>query len=284
MNFVAMNQSNHYQTIVISDLHLGTNGSKAKEVVHFLKYNRCNKLILNGDIIDGWQLKKYGSWKKKHTAFFKTVLKMMDNDDTKVVYLRGNHDDFLDQIIPLSLGKQFQICHEHILKSGKKKFYITHGDIFDHITTNMKWLAYIGDIGYTFLLWLNKIYNKVRIARNLPYFSLSQLIKQKVKAAVSYISDYEEKLVELAKAHHCDGVICGHIHQAAIREIDGMMYMNSGDWVESMTALVEDHDNNWSIVYFNEYSTDSADDDIESSIVSEFFGYADQLNKIKKAG
>ena len=95
MNFVAMNQSNHYQTIVISDLHLGTNGSKAKEVVHFLKYNRCNKLILNGDIIDGWQLKKYGSWKKKHTAFFKTVLKMMDNDDTKVVYLRGNHDDFL---------------------------------------------------------------------------------------------------------------------------------------------------------------------------------------------
>ena len=121
----------HFRTIVISDLHLGTKGSKAKEVTNFLKQYKCRKLILNGYIIDGWQLKKYGAWKKKHTAFFKTVLKMIDDYDTKVIYLRGNHDDFLDQIMPLKLGKQFQIRKDYILKSGGKRFYITHGDIFD---------------------------------------------------------------------------------------------------------------------------------------------------------
>ncbi len=274
-----MKQDNHYRTIVISDVHLGTSGSKAREVVHFLKQNKCNKLILNGDIIDGWQLKKYGSWKKKHTAFFKTVLKMMDNDDTKVVYLRGNHDDFLDQIIPLSLGKQFQICHEYILKSGDKKFYIIHGDIFDHITTHFKWLAYIGDIGYTFLLWVNKVYNRFRASQNKPYFSFSQIIKHKVKVAVNYISDFEEKLIELARARQCDGIICGHIHQAAIRDINGLIYMNSGDWVESMSALVEDFSGNWSIVYFNEYTTS---DDENDGIVSEFFSYNESLSNSKR--
>ncbi len=272
--FVLMKSANYFNTIVISDVHLGTEGSKVKEVTRFLKHNRCEKLILNGDIIDGWQLRKQGSWKKKHTAFFKTVLKMMDKDNTTVIYLRGNHDDFLDQIIPLKLGKQFQICHEYILKSGKKKFYITHGDIFDAITTNFSWLAHIGDYGYTFLLWLNKRYNVYRNWRGLPYFSLSQSIKLKIKWAVSYISDFEEKLVELAKAKHCDGVICGHIHQPAIREINGIVYMNSGDWVESLSALVEDQNGNWSLSYYNE-ATDEEEDD--SLVGSDFFGYTDVL-------
>ena len=263
-----MKQKTHYRTIVISDVHLGTNGSKAKEVTHFLKQYKCKRLILNGDIIDGWQLKKYGTWKRRHTAFFKTVLKMMDDYHTKVIYIRGNHDDFLDQIMPLRLGKQFQIRKDYILKSGQKRFYVTHGDVFDSITTHMKWLAYLGDAGYTFLLWINKLYNNYRDWCGLPYYSLSQLIKQKVKAAVNYVSDFEEKLTELARSRNCDGIICGHIHQPAMRDIDGVLYMNSGDWVESLTALVEDHDGNWTLVYYNEAQMGKADE----PTVSEFFG------------
>ena len=248
-----MGETTHFRTIIISDLHLGAGGSKAEEVTAFLKNYSCKKLILNGDIIDAWQLKKYGVWKRKHTMFFKRVLKMIEEHKTKVIYIRGNHDDFLDQIIPLRLGKHFQIRKDYILNSGSQRYYVTHGDVFDSITTHFKWLAYLGDIGYTFLLWVNKFYNHYRAWRGLPYFSLSQRIKQSMKMAVNYISDFEEKLTELARSRGCDGIICGHIHQPAMREIDGIMYMNSGDWVETLSALVEDFDGNWNLLYYNEH-------------------------------
>ena len=239
-----------YKTVIISDVHLGSECSKAKEATLFLKSVSCETLILNGDIIDGWQLRKGGSWKKKHTAFFRIILKMIETQDTKVVYLRGNHDDFLDQIIPFSLGKSFTIQRDYILKSAQKNFLIIHGDIFDSVTSHMKWLAYLGDVGYTFLLTINKLYNKYRAWRGLDYYSFSQRIKQRVKDAVNYVSDYEEKLTELAKANHCEGIICGHIHKPDIRQIGDITYMNSGDWVESLTALVEDHKGNWELLYF----------------------------------
>lgn len=259
-----MKTNKQYKTVIISDVHLGTEGSKAKEVTAFLKSISCEKLILNGDIIDGWQLKKGGSWKKKHTAFFRTILKMIETEHTKVVYLRGNHDDFLDQIIPFSLGKSFSIQRDIIITSGNKQFLITHGDIFDSVTSRFKWLAYLGDIGYTFLLTINKLYNKYRAWRGFPYYSFSQKIKQKVKEAVNYISDFEEKLAELAKANNCDGIICGHIHKPDIRQIEGITYMNSGDWVESMTALVEDFTGNWELFYYvNEYNFELMDNDFE---------------------
>lgn len=242
----------HFKTIVLSDLHLGTGGSKVKELVSFLKLHSCDTLILNGDIIDGWQLKKYGIWKKKHTRFIRTVMKMMEDHKTKVIYTRGNHDDFLDQFIPMKLGKRFFIQREYIFESFGKKYLVTHGDIFDAITTNMKWLSHLGDVGYTFLLWLNKIYNQYRTRKGLPYYSLSQVIKAKVKTAVSYISDYEGELVQYAKSKGCDAVICGHIHQPAIKEMDGVLYLNSGDWVESLSALVEDFDGKWHLVYYTE--------------------------------
>ena len=245
-----MEELKKYKTVVISDVHLGSNGSKAEDATTFLKQLSCEKLILNGDIIDGWQLKKYGTWRKKHTGFLRVVLRMMEKDNTKVIYIRGNHDDFLDQVLPLVVGKNFQIRRDYILKSGKHKFFVTHGDIFDSITSQMKWLAYLGDMGYTFLLWLNKFYNQYRNFRGLPYFSLSQSIKQKVKMAINFISDFEEKLAELAKAKQCDGIICGHIHKADIKTFEGIIYMNSGDWVESLSALVEDHNHEWSLVYF----------------------------------
>ncbi|MEX0966284.1 MAG: UDP-2,3-diacylglucosamine diphosphatase [Bacteroidia bacterium] len=244
-----MKNRKFYKTIVISDLHLGTNGSKAEELVAFLRKFRCSNLILNGDIIDGWQLKKYGAWKKKHTAFFRQVLKMIEKDNTRVIYLRGNHDDFLDQVIPFQVGN-FSIQREFIYESCGNKYLVVHGDVFDAVMNNLKWIAKLGDIGYTFLLWLNKLYNQYRSYRGLPYYSLSQQIKLRVKSAVNFISDYEKQLAEVAKAQRCNGIICGHIHQPAIKQFPGVLYLNSGDWVESLTALVETEQGKWEILHY----------------------------------
>lgn len=246
-----MLKRNHYKTIVLSDIHLGSKSSKAKEVSRFLKSNTCDKLILNGDIIDGWQLRKGGKWKKKHTRFFRTVLKMMEKHKTEVIYLRGNHDDFMDNILPFVFGK-IHLVKDYIYYSHGRKFLILHGDVFDSITTGFRWIAKLGDVGYTFLLWVNKIYNYWRLRRGLPYYSLSQVVKQKVKSAVSYISNYEEELVKLARSKGCDGVICGHIHHPAITQYFDILYLNSGDWVESLTALVEDYNGEWKIIYYSD--------------------------------
>ena len=257
----------NYKTIIVSDVHLGTKGSKAKEIARFLKQFNCDNLILNGDIIDGWQLKKSGSWKRKHTRFFNRVLKMMENQSTNVYYLRGNHDDFLDQILPLQIGK-LQILADMTYESNGKTYFITHGDVFDSITTNLRWIAYLGDVGYTFLLWLNRVVNYYRFKKGLPYFSLSQFVKGKVKQAVSYVDDYETELAKMAKSKGCDGIICGHIHKAENRIIDGIHYLNSGDWVETMSALAEDHEGNWELIYFNQIDFKKINNRQEISIPS----------------
>lgn len=240
---------NHYRTIIISDVHLGTKDSKAKEVVRFLKANTCDKLIMNGDIIDGWRLKKTGKWGKKHTRFFKVIIKMMKKHKTQVIYVRGNHDDFLDNVIPLTVG-DFSVVKDYLLESNGKRFFVTHGDVFDSVTSKLRWLAKLGDIGYTFLLWLNKIYNAKRLKKGLPYYSFSKEIKQKVKSAVSYISDFEKELANMAKGKHYDGIICGHIHHPSIDTYDNIIYMNSGDWIESLSALAEDEKGNWKILLY----------------------------------
>lgn len=178
---------------------------------------------------------------------------MIEQEKTNVFYLRGNHDDFLDQILPIQIGN-LSILNDMIYESNGKKYFVTHGDIFDSVTTNFRWIAQLGDIGYTFLLWLNRLVNHHRRKRGLPYFSLSQYVKGKVKTAVSYIDQYEIELAKMAKAKGCDGIICGHIHKAENRVIEGIEYLNSGDWVESMSALSEDHDGNWQLIYFNQIS------------------------------
>lgn len=239
------------KTIIVSDIHLGIKGSKAKELVRFLKQYRCKNLILNGDIIDGWQLKKSGKWKRKHTRFFSRILKMIEDDGTMVTYLRGNHDDFLDQVLPLKVGN-LNIVRDMVYESNGRKYYVVHGDVFDTVTTHFKWIARLGDVGYTFLLWLNRQYNYRRLKKGLPYYSLSQKIKSKVKQAVKYIDDYEKQLSEMARFKECDGIICGHIHQPANKMIDHIHYLNSGDWVESMTALVEDLNGDWRLVYYTD--------------------------------
>lgn len=241
-----------YPTIVISDVHLGTEHSKTRQLAEFLRTVNCNTLILNGDIIDGWHLQKSGKgkWKKEHTDFFKIIMKMMENHNTKVIYIRGNHDDFIDHIAPFTFAN-ISIEKDYMHERNGKRYYVVHGDMFDNVTSKMVWLAKLGDVGYTFLLWVNRFYNGYRTKKGLPYFSLAQSIKQRVKSAVSYISNYENELVALARARHVDGIICGHIHQPADRMIDDIHYLNSGDWVESMSALLEHEDGTWEVYLHN---------------------------------
>lgn len=239
----------HYRTLVISDVHLGTRDSKTKELAAFLKNNSCDTLILNGDIVDVWHLRRRGSWRKRDTRIIRRVLKMMEDHKTSVIYVRGNHDEVLDNILPLEMGN-FRIVRDMVLHSGGKRYFVTHGDIFDVITRDYKWLAHLGDLGYKLLLWMNKRHNRKRRLKGLPYDSLSQKVKHKVKLAVNYIGDFEEVMVKYARARDFDGIICGHIHQPANKTIHGMHYLNSGDWVESLSALAEIRDGEWEVVYY----------------------------------
>lgn len=239
-------------TVVISDVHLGSDHSKVDELTHFLKGIDCDKLILNGDIIDGWKLQRnpFGRWKKSYTDLIKVIMKMMEKHQTQVIYVKGNHDDFLDKVIPLVLPN-ISIVNDYIHLSHGKQYYVTHGDIFDTITSHMIWLAKLGDYGYSFLLWINKILNNYRRKHGKPYYSFSQNIKHKVKSAVSYISDFEKELAQIANTRHFEGIICGHIHQPANRWYGSVHYLNSGDWVESLSALLEYTDGHWEVYDYN---------------------------------
>lgn len=257
----------YYPTVVLSDIHLGTSFSKTMEVAEFMKSIDCDRLILNGDIIDGWHLykKSHKVWNKKHIFFFRVILKMMENFGTEIIYVRGNHDDFLDSIMPVNFYN-LKIVKDFIHESNGRKYYVTHGDIFDNITSKMKWLSKLGDVGYTILLYINKYYNHYRTFRGKSYYSFAQTIKQKVKSAVSYISDFEESLVNLAKIKHCDGIICGHIHHPENKYYGDIHYLNSGDWIDSLSALVEDTQGNWNIVY---YSKELVNEDKEMQLCEE---------------
>ncbi len=236
-----------YRTIVMSDVHLGSKWSAARQATRFLKENGCERLILCGDIIDGWAIMRGSKekWKPKHTAFIKAVLDI--SIDSEVIYVRGNHDDFLDRMVPIEFGN-ISIVADYILHSGSKSYFVLHGDLFDNVTTSARWLSKLGDVGYSMLLMSNRFYNFIRNKSGLPYVSFASKIKQKVKSSVSQLSNFEQNLADLARAKKCQGVICGHIHRPEIKLIDGIEYLNSGDWIESLSALVEDFDGNWSLV------------------------------------
>ena len=227
-----------YKTIFISDTHLGMSDCRIKELNYFLSNVKCRKLVLNGDIIDGWYLKRKGCWSLGYTRFIRLILKMVEKNKTRVIYLRGNHDDFLSGVLPIAFDK-VKICERYIHKGIDRRYLVVHGDCFDSFSTNKKWIAKIGAIGYDNLLKLNRIYNKFRKLRGKDYFSLSRWAKARVKSAVNYTNRYEEPLSIMAKRQDCQGMICGHIHIAADRMVHGIRYLNSGDWVESMTGIVE---------------------------------------------
>lgn len=240
-----------YKTIFISDVHLGSADCKIDQINYLLRNTTCEKLVLNGDIIDAWALKRGGKWLRSHTLFFRFILKKAEKYKTDVIYLRGNHDDFLWRVLPFEFDR-IEIVNEHIHESPHGKYICVHGDGFDAVTTNHKWLAVIGDFGYVQLLRLNRLYNWVRKLRGKPYFSLSKAIKAKVKSAVSFVGNYEDQLQKFAKKNNCEGIICGHIHTAADKKIGDTHYLNSGDWVESLTAIVETTDREFKLINFEE--------------------------------
>ncbi len=240
------------RTVFISDVHLGMPDCKAAQVSHFIRHVQCDQLIMNGDIIDAWYLKSSGGWNKSHTNFLRTVLKKMEKENTQILYLRGNHDDILDRFIPIQLDN-FLITDEHIHHTKRGDYLVVHGDGFDHVTTNHPWIAHLGGIGYNILLRVNRIYNWYRHARGKENFSLSRWVKLKVKSAVSFVGKYEEQLQELARARDCKGIICGHIHSPANKMVGETHYLNSGDWVESMTAILEYDNGDFEVISYDDF-------------------------------
>ncbi|MBM3365172.1 MAG: UDP-2,3-diacylglucosamine diphosphatase [Betaproteobacteria bacterium] len=229
----------HFRTIFISDIHLGTSGCQAKRLLEFLKATESDKLYLIGDIVDGWQLKRRWYWHQTHNDVVQLVLKKAKKG-TKVIFVPGNHDESIRQFIGMDFGG-IKIRDELVHKTADgRKLLVLHGDRFDGVIACAKWLAYVGDSLYTLILKFNQYYNSWRARVGLPYWSLSQYLKLKVKNAVSYITSFEQALADEARKKGLDGVICGHIHKPEIREIDGILYCNDGDWVESLSALIEE--------------------------------------------
>lgn len=256
-----------YRSIFVSDVHLGTTDCKAEQLNNFLKHNSCDTLYLVGDIIDAWKIQQNKwRWKQSHTNVVRRVLGHAKRG-TRVVFIAGNHDEFLRPMIPYGFSFGLVEIHnqiEHIGADGKH-YLVTHGDLFDGITRLAPWLAFLGDKAYDFVLYLNGKFNWLRHKMGFGYWSLSQFLKHRVKKAVDFMFKFEENLANYCKKRGFDGVICGHIHHAEIKQINGVAYMNDGDWVESCTALVEHYNGRWEIITWTKEKDDVVIDTNSSS-------------------
>ena len=233
-----------HRTIFISDTHLGTRGCKAEVLADFLAHNDCETLFLVGDIVDGWQMKRRWYWSDAQSRVVSQILRKVDQG-TRVIFVPGNHDEFARDYGGRQIfGNKFggiEIINEFVHEAADgKRYLVLHGDRFDGVITCAKWLAHLGDRAYGLMLRANTALFAIRKRLGLPYWSLSQWLKHKVKNAVEYISRFEEVVAAEATRRGVDGVVCGHIHHAEIRQIGDVLYLNDGDWVESCTALVED--------------------------------------------
>jgi UDP-2,3-diacylglucosamine pyrophosphatase LpxH len=238
-----------FRAIFISDVHLGTRGCKADFLLDFLKHTESEKLFLVGDIIDGWRLQKSWFWQQSHNDVVQKVLRKA-RKGTVVTYVPGNHDEFARDYTDYAFG-EIEITRKCIHKTaGGKRLLIIHGDECDGVMIYARWLAILGDHAYGAALTLNTWYNALRRKLGLPYWSLSKYLKHKVKNAVQFINNYEGAVARLARENGADGVVCGHIHHAVIKDIDGITYCNDGDWVESCTALVEHFDGRLEIIHW----------------------------------
>ncbi|MEY3271860.1 MAG: hypothetical protein RLZZ341_761, partial [Pseudomonadota bacterium] len=231
----------HVRTVWISVVHLGTPGCQARALLDVLRTVECHTLYLVGDIIDGWQLRRSWYWPQAHNDVVQKLLRKA-RKGTKVIFVPGNHDEFARRYVLHNFGGVDVVEDAiHELADGRK-LWVTHGDYFDGVVQCAKWLAYLGDSAYEFTLRMNRHLNSLRARLGLPYWSLSKYLKLKVKRAVSFIGDFEAAVARAARERGADGVVCGHIHHAEMRTIDGVLYCNDGDWVESLTALVEHAD------------------------------------------
>nr|WP_242671391.1 UDP-2,3-diacylglucosamine diphosphatase [Hylemonella gracilis] len=240
-----------YRAVFISDLHLGTPGCQAGPLLDFLRESSSECLYLVGDIIDGWQLRRRWFWPQQHNDVVQKLLRRA-RKGSRVIFVPGNHDEFARQFLDHQFGG-IEVVEEavHVTATGQR-LWVTHGDYFDGVIQYAKWLAYVGDTLYEWALKLNRYLNHWRAKLGLPYWSLSAYLKLKVKKAVNFISDFEVAVAREAKKRGHHGVVCGHIHHAEMREIDGVLYCNDGDWVESLTALVEHHDGRLEIVHWGQ--------------------------------
>jgi UDP-2,3-diacylglucosamine pyrophosphatase LpxH len=235
------------RTVFISDIHLGTKGCQAAVLLDFLKHCDAQMYYLVGYIVDGWRLKRSWYWPRLHNDVVQKLLRKA-RKGAQVYYVPGNHDEFLRAYDGLAFG-DIEVRHEmtHLTADGRR-LLVLHGDQYDNVVLYSKWLAFLGDKAYELLLRLNRAINRIRGWFGLSHWSLSAYLKLRVKNAVSYISCFEQVVANDAKDKGVDGVVCGHIHHAEIRDIDGIIYYNDGDWVESCTALVEHFDGSMEIL------------------------------------
>ncbi len=237
----APHETTRYRALWISDVHLGTPGCQALTLLDFLKRTESDTLFLVGDIVDGWQLRRNWYWPQAHNDVVQKLLRKV-RKGTRVIFVPGNHDEFARRYLGHHFGG-IEVVEDWVhLTADGRLFWVTHGDLFDGVIQCAKWLAHVGDRLYEFTLRLNRHVNSLRARLGLPYWSLSGYLKQKVKRAVSYVSDFETAVAREARRRGVDGVVCGHIHRAELREIGGIVYANDGDWVESLTALAEHAD------------------------------------------
>ena len=227
-----------FRAIFLSDIHLGTASCQAERLLEFLRHTDSEQLYLVGDVIDGWQLRRRWYWHQSHNDVVQKVLRKV-RKGTRVTYVAGNHDEAMRHFLGLAFGGiEIRAEAEHVTADGRRLLVI-HGDLFDAVVQQAKWLAHVGDALYHVALKLNRWVNHWRAKLGFPYWSLAQFLKHRVKNAVGYIGKFEEALAHEARRRAFDGVVCGHIHKAEIRDIGGILYCNDGDWVESLTALVE---------------------------------------------
>jgi len=239
-----------YKSVFISDLHLGSKHCNAEKLLKFLDGLETEKLYLVGDIIDGWRLQKKWYWPNKHNKIVQKLIKIAKRSE--VIYITGNHDEFLRTIPDINIGEVTVYNRfDHIGVDGKR-YLVTHGDMFDHLMRSRsgRFVMHLGDVAYDGLLYLNRLVNFLRKIFNRPPWSLAKFLKNKAKVAASYIGDFEQEMSMYCKKKGYDGVICGHIHHATIKNFDGVVYMNDGDWCESCTALVETKAGTFEIIQY----------------------------------
>ena len=227
-----------YRTIWISDVHLGTRGCKVELLLDFLRENDSDYLYLVGDIVDGWRLKQSWYWPQAHNDVVQKLLRKA-RKGTDVTYIPGNHDEGMRAFIGSEFGRVRIVDEAVHLTADGRRLLVLHGDRFDVVVNYAKWLAFIGDRAYQTALILNTWFNFARRKLGFPYWSLSAYLKHKVKNAVEYVGNYERALADEGRRRNVDGIICGHVHHAEMRDINGVLYCNSGDWVETCSALVE---------------------------------------------
>jgi UDP-2,3-diacylglucosamine pyrophosphatase LpxH len=237
----------HFRALFISDVHLGARGCQADLLLDFLRHHDADTVYLVGDIVDGWQLRSSWYWPQAHNDVVQKLLRKA-RKGTRMIYLPGNHDEFLRDYYGTHFGG-IEVAERAIHEGADgRRYLVVHGDHFDLVVTQARWLAHLGDRAYTFALVANRIFNGLRRCFGFGYWSLSQWAKRKVKNAVNYIGEFEKALVLEARRNGTDGVICGHIHHAVVRDDFGIRYINCGDWVESCTAVGEHADGRFEIV------------------------------------